>query len=105
VDSRGELSVEFLTPTPTADSVEVGYRAELSTGFDISGCDDGWAIQDGAVLCDRARLGHLFVFAQAGNRSLLGTMWTPSYRSPWSVTIAHTGSEWDIGIRRAWRLW
>lgn len=102
VDNRTQtLSIEFLMP----DSVTVGLRPELHTGFDISGCDDGWAIQDGTVLCDRARLGHLSLIADIGTTSTLGTIWTPSYRSPWSVTIAHTGSKLNIGVRRAWRLW
>ena len=98
VDSRGSLSVEVLH---RADSV---YVPELHTGSDISDCDDGWQIRDGEVLCDKARLGHLYVGPWLSTHPALAVWWTPSYRSPWEASISYSG-KWEIGVRRGLRLW
>ena len=101
VDSRGSLSVDMLIQSGTN---KVARAPELHAGMDVSDCDDGWAIQSGTVVCDRARLGHLYLGLNTGTEIWAGAWWEPSYRSPWNVYVGHTGSEWVAGLRRGWRI-
>ena len=87
--------------------------------FDIADCDDGFSWAAGELVCDRARLGHLGLYATVGasyapfvaipNAALnmgAGIEWTPSYRSPWraSLEMAPTGRV-ALAIARKWQIW
>lgn len=102
VDSRGSLSIDMLISVPDSNKVE--RAPEYHAGIDISDCDDGYAIQDGTVVCDRARLGHLYLGINVGSETWGGAWWEPSYRSPWNAYAGHTGTEWVFGLRRGWRV-
>jgi hypothetical protein len=111
--SRGRLTI----PALVADTVD-GYRPEIWQGFDTSDCDEGWTVQGGVLVCDRARFGHLSWGIEASfanpllNQGLtgepliagLGVYWQPSYRSTWDVgaTIGTDGRA-RLTIRKAWR--
>jgi hypothetical protein len=101
VDSRGRLGVELLTTV--SDSTQL-RAPELHTGFDISRCDEGWTVEAGVVTCNPARLGHLWLGVEASRHPSLLAWWTPSYRSPWQVSVSYDGSRFDFGIRRGLRL-
>ena len=93
--ANGGLS---LAPLIHADSL---YRPELHR-FDVSACDDGFAWNAGVLVCDKARLGHLYVYARQGldtgfpfrredfmgAPTEAGIEWTASYRSGWRVSTA-----------------
>lgn len=101
------------------DSTSDGlYRPELHR-LDVSDCDDGWSYNAGELICDRARFGHLSLYASLGvashpfapmlNAALntsAGIEWQPSHRSPWraSVGLAPTG-ELSASVSRRLRLW
>lgn len=98
VNERGRLTYQLATgfdhPAP----------AELRTGIDVSGCDDGFQIRDQEVICDRPRLGHLYVGPVLSRSPALAAWWQPSYRSPWLAEISYDGA-WNVGVRRGVRLW
>ena len=86
--------------------------------FDVGNCDDGFSWAAGELVCDRARFGHLALYAEAGMasrpfvpmpdltyRAEAGVEWTPSYRSPWrgSLAMAPDGSV-ALTVTRGWRL-
>lgn len=97
VDSRGSLSVDFLTSRDTL------YAPELHRGIDVSACDEGWTIQSGEVICDRAQLGHLYVGPWLSRDPSLALWWEPSFRSPWEAFVRFGGT-WDFGVRRGVRI-
>jgi len=105
--SRGRLTI----PTLIADSAK-GFRGEIWRGFDTSDCDDGWSVQDGVLVCDRPRLGHLAFGIQVGfgtDRNAVaeaGAWWQPTYRSTWDVGASlGTDGRARLTVRKAWRLW
>lgn len=108
VDSRGDLTLEVLTVTESGglvpDSTPFRYRPALYTGIDISDCDEGWQIRAGAVTCDRARLGHLWVGPELARSPGVAAWWRPSYRSQWEAGVSWSGS-WDFSLRRGVRVW
>jgi len=113
--ARGKLTL----PALIADTLD-GYRPEIWQGFDVSDCDDGWSVQNGVLVCDRPRLGHLSWGLQVGfgmdflSRTAvadpviaeLGLWWQPTYRSTWDVgTSLGTDGRARLTVRKAWRLW
>lgn len=98
----GSLAVEVMVLE--ADSLRPAYRPELHQGIDVSDCDEGYSIQDGEVICDRAQLGHLYVGPWLSLKPALAVWWEPSYRSPWEAFVRYS-DEWDFGIRRGIQLW
>ena len=99
VDSRGRLAVELLTGN---GELRV---PELHIGTDISNCDEGWQIQDGETVCDRARLGHLYVVPRLAREPMLGLAWTPGYRSAWQAGVGYSGRRWEGWVERRVPLW
>ena len=101
VDGAGRLSVAVL------GRVGPLYAPEIHRGIDVADCDDGYALQDGAVVCDRARFGHLTVgpgVEIAGELlPYVGAWWEPSYRSGWSVFVGY-GKGWRLEVRKGVRI-
>ena len=97
-----------------SDSVQM-YRPELWR-FDTSGCDDGWVVQSGSLICNRSRLGHLWLGldsrvdyqSEGGKTALIGAIgahWRPSYRSNWDAYLTiGTDSRLQMGVRKRWQL-
>lgn len=107
VDGAGRLAVELLTRRDSAV-----YAPELHAGFIITDCDEGWQIRGSTVLCNRARLGHAYLTADAGRYdALAGLDWQPSFRSPWLVSFGRafpydrSGDRWEFRVKRRVRLW
>ena len=87
--------------------------------FDVGSCDDGWSWNAGALVCDRARFGHLALYAEAGMASrpfspmpdlayqaAIGAEWIPSYRSAWRVSTALVADgSVALTVARKWTLW
>lgn len=87
--------------------------------FDIAGCDDGFSWNAGELVCDRARLGHLALYAEAGvaghpfspipnlaYQAAVGVQWTPSFRSGWRVSTALAmDGRATLTIRKGWSVW
>lgn len=86
-----------------ADSLDL-RMPELNVGSDISDCDEGFEVSANGVVCDRAALGHLWVGPVLSMEPMLSAWWRPSYRSPWEVSVGFTGTEWQFGLRRGWKL-
>lgn len=107
---RGLLTI----PVLVSDSLP-HYRPEIWRGFDISDCDDGWTVQDGQLLCNRPRLGHLWVGLDSNLNyqsdmvqlvATAGLYWRPTYRSGWDVYAAvGTDGRAYLGFRKRWELW
>lgn len=87
--------------------------------YQIGNCDDGWSWAAGELVCDRARFGHLSLYATLGatgapfgatlNAALstgAGVEWSPSYRSGWRVSMAMdaTGRLGLVAVRK-WNVW
>ena len=113
--AAGRLTI----PVLIADSLPGTYRPEVWRGFDTSDCDDGWSVQDGVLVCDRARLGHIGLGVASSFSTdfdtqrpaafpliaEVGLYWTPSYRSTWEVsTSVGTDQRVRLTIRKLWRL-
>lgn len=102
VDRRGRLAVETYARDPGSEGSF--YRPSLATGLDVSRCDEGWQIKDGEVLCDPAKLGHLWLGLNVGSDIYAGAWWRPSYRSAWEVFAGRTEDRWVFGARRGWQV-
>lgn len=122
IDRRGQLEqIRGTPPDGTTAPKMNGYTPERITA-DLSACDDGISIAGGRVVCDRPRLGHLYLVATGGAalpwQNALGnpipavrpqlelaTRWVPSYRSLWSIEL-RVDSEGiaAVGVRRALQL-
>lgn len=109
VDSRGDLTMEVLAVTESGsvvpDSTPIRYRPALHTGIDISDCDDGWQIRGGAVTCNRARLGHLWIGPELSRSPSFSLWWKPNLRSPWEIAALYNGNGWDFNVRRGVKIW
>lgn len=113
VDAGGRATLAPLI----LETDSVAYRPEVWQGIDVSDCDEGFSIVGGEIICDRARLGHLYGFlGLSGGQPLLGDsrdvfdatvglLWRPSYRSGWAVEVAAdvTGRVY-VGVRREIRI-
>lgn len=107
----GQLAV---APLIRADSL---WAPELHR-FDVRGCDDGWSWNAGALVCDRARFGHLSLYVEARGEAHpfgplnptaavhAGLSWIPSYRSGWraSIAMAPTG-RLTAAVAKGWGVW
>lgn len=110
VNSRGRLTYELLGQREDTTAL---YAPELHEGVNVSDCDEGWQIQNGDVVCDPTRLGHLYVVAGVGRYdALAGLEWEPSYRSLWEFSAGRAftynrdaGDRWEVRIRRRVKLW
>lgn len=100
IDGDGRASVDAGVK---ADS---GYVPETRR-LNVAGCDDGIAIGPSGVVCDKARLGHLEVFASVGaSRETLtwepvasaGFAWSPSFRSTLELS-AYVDTRRAVGVR------
>lgn len=117
VTAAGRLSVPVLL---RADSIN--YRPEIRAGYETADCDDGWSWTPDGLVCDRARLGHLWlgggVTMTRAMTSLwhggaigepygeAGMWWRPSYRSGWAIRLTiGTDRRLRLGVRAGWRLW
>lgn len=110
VDAGGVATLPLLY----LDSDSLAYRPERHVGIDISNCDDGFSVTDGEVICDPARLGHLYlgvrldaVYPIGLERESspfsagAGAYWRPSYRSKWEIGAwLETDQRLRIGLRR-----
>ena len=101
VDDGGDLTLEVLTPAVNTPGM---VTPSLYTGIDISDCDEGWQVRAGAVLCNRARLGHLWVGPELSRSPGFAAWWRPSYRSPWEASVAWDGA-CDFRVRRGVKIW
>lgn len=105
VNSRGRLAFELLL---RRDSL---YAPEIHAGVDVSDCDEGYAVQDGQVVCDQARGGHLYAVVGAGVRyANSGIEWEPSYRSLWTFRAGYLfpyegRPRWTVQASRRVQLW
>ena len=105
VDARGHAAMGIEIK---ADSL---YKPELHDGIDLADCEDGgtWDAS-GEVVCDRARLGHLYAGFDItagldGAVGATGLWWQPSYRSGWNASLTlDTDGILKAGVRKAWRL-
>lgn len=65
--------------------------AEIQRDIFVGDCDDGFVIQPGSVICNRARLGHLYLYGSASSEyGSAGAYWTPSYRSTLRISAGYT---------------
>lgn len=114
----GRLAVRAALP---ADSSGTRQAARF-VGYDLSRCDDGWALAgDPPVLaCDRATLGHLSLFARAGAEAdprrlgtpapigAVGLRWRHCYRwgaCPWAVEVrARTTGRVELVAEVGWSV-
>lgn len=108
---HGEL---VLAPLIRTDSL---WAPELHR-FDVGNCDDGWSWAAGELVCDRARLGHLALYATMGVTSrpfgpmlnpalstTAGLVWIPAFRSPWrAFTELDATGRLALGVTRSWTL-
>lgn len=107
VDSRGFLSLEMLS---LRDSL---YVPQLRTEVNVSDCDEGYSINNGRVVCDIARFGHLYAVPGAGLRgAFAGLEWERSYRSSWQFSAGRVfwydrsqADFWEFRVKRRLRLW
>lgn len=87
-----------------------GLRRPEAQRTRFSNCDDGLEVSAEGVICDPARLGHLYVGPAASNRwAGLSAWWAPSYASTWEFGVSHRWSfdgvsTWEFGVRRGFRL-
>ena len=96
--SDGVVTAEFLVATdelPTNGTTPTDdlLRPELHVGSDISDCDEGFEVSANGVQCDRARLGHLYAYAEASS--------TPSLGGAQSATRASTAKQMTSGASSA----
>lgn len=97
--SNGTLTI---APLIRRDSVWV---PEIST-YTVDNCDESVSFQNGQVVCDPARLGHIWagLGVMAGTDGVfptLATMWKPSYQSPWLASVMTTGVRHSIWVQRS----
>ena len=65
--------------------------AEVQQGIPVADCDDGFVIQASGVICNKARLGHLYLFGSASSTlGSAGAYWTPAYRSTLRISAGYT---------------
>lgn len=100
--SEGRITV---APLMRRDSVWV---PELIT-YQIGNCDESLSFQDGQLICDPARLGHLWLglgvdAGTSGVYPTLAALWKPSYRSPWFVAVQTTGVRHSLWVQRSIRI-
>ncbi len=61
---------------------------ELHQGVNIRDCDDGYQINAGVVLCNKARLGHLWLAGEfAYPLPSIGVVWRKSFSSGFEVYV------------------
>lgn len=95
----GQITV---APLVRRDSL---WAPEIST-YRVGNCDESLSFQDGQLICDPARLGHLWLGlgVDAGTDGVyptLAAMWKPSYRSPWFVSMQSTGIRHSLWVQRS----
>ena len=107
---------ETLLLAPLIQTSDSLWAPELHR-FDIGACDQGWSWAAGELVCDRARLGHLRFFLQAGGsahvvgdyhpqpHATAGLDWIPAFRSPWRAFMGmdRTG-RLALGVVRSWNF-
>lgn len=77
--------------------LEEGWSPRISV-YNVRGCDEGYSLTGGTVLCDRAQAGHLYATAELeSGRAALGLAWTRSHDSPWYFTVGYDGG-WRVGV-------
>jgi hypothetical protein len=77
--------------------LEEGWSPRISV-YTVRGCDEGYSLTGGTVVCDRARAGHLYATAELeSGRATLGLAWTRSNDSPWYFTFGYDGG-WRVGV-------
>jgi len=77
--------------------LEEGWSPRVSV-YNVRGCDEGYSLTGGTVVCDRARAGHLYATAELeSGRAALGLAWTRSNDSPWYFTFRYDGG-WRVGV-------
>ena len=79
-------------------------RAPSLTVTTVGDCDDGFEVSAAGVLCDRARLGHLWIGPLYQHTDpMLAAWWKPSYRSAWELGVGY-GTQLHVFIRYGLRL-
>lgn len=78
------------------DSTDLRMPQVARTQF--SNCDDGLEISDRGVICDPARLGHLYAVPTLSNQTTIGLEWEPHYKSPWRANFAWDGDLFFFGL-------
>lgn len=70
---------------------------------DVGDCDEGFSVGPSGVVCDRPRLGHVYL----GLTTLpsVSLSWTPTYRSRWGILAGYEFDDrrWFLGAQvRGW---
>ena len=105
LDSNARLSLATLVARDTLWAPEIH-------SFDVSRCDDGFSWAAGALVCDRARLGHLKAFTSIGvgyagasfaAQAAVGLTWKSSNKSPWRADLGvNATGRAGLDIVREW---
>ncbi len=96
----GVVRTVALLPSPI-DSL----RTPVATVSRFGDCDDGLEVSESGVVCDPARLGHLWAGPVLSRSPALSVWWRPSYRSPWEASLEWIGGDrWDLRVRRGLRI-
>lgn len=116
VGDDGNLTVEILTDTiiqvDTLAQTDTLYVPQVRTGINVADCDEGFTVQAGQVLCNRARLGHLYLGPSASLKNAGAfLLWEPSYRSLWRFEAGYVfpyerdlGDHFDVRVSRFIRI-
>lgn len=108
-------SILSIAPLIRRDSL---WAPEIHS-FDVGRCDDGFSWAAGQLVCDRARFGHMSLYATLGVtgdpfgpmlspalNTEAGIQWTPSHRSPWRSFLAiRSNGSVGIGVTRLLPIW
>lgn len=114
VNPAGNLTIATLV---VRDSL---WAPEIHKDIPVSDCDDGWSWNAGQVVCDRARLGHIYLGVGLGIESEVQGFavapsvrfaseavgyWQPSYRSSWRVALSlDSRGRAALGVTRGFRI-
>lgn len=87
------------------------YAPQVTT-YNVSDCDEGFQLEGGTVICDKARFGHLYLLtALSSSYAGAGLRWTPGYKSRWALEAMYRQGRdelelgaWHIQATIAWEL-
>ncbi len=80
--------------------------AEVQQDIPVGDCDDGFVIQASGVICNKALLGHLYLFGSASSQyGIAGAYWEPSYRSTFRISAGYTtDARIELRVTKALRI-
>lgn len=105
VNERGNLTASRFT-------IEGELYAPQITTYNVSDCDEGFQLEGGTVICDKARWGHLYLLSSISPAyASAGLRWTPGYKSKWALEAMYRHGRdelelgsWHIQATIAWEL-